>query len=99
MAPEDPKGPQADISILYRFIQNIQFRSGPVLGSNRCYGSWWDPSWVPTHGGWIPGFRDLTYIAEPKHNMYGYVRLTRQGAYGHVQGVWGPAQNLSGPLK
>jgi len=34
MAHEDPKGPQADISILYVLNQNIQFRSGPVLGSN-----------------------------------------------------------------
>ena len=28
------------------------------------FGAIWSP-WVPTHGGWIPGFRDLTYIADP----------------------------------
>ena len=65
MAHEDPKGPQADISILYVLNQNIQFRSGPVLGQIRTSHLVWDPSWVPTHGGWIPGFRDLTYIADP----------------------------------
>ena len=57
------------------------------------FGAIWSP-WVPTQGGWNPGIRDLTYIAEPKHIMCGYVRLTHQGAYGHTQGVWGPAQDL-----
>ena len=65
MAHEDPRGRIKHLFVLYVLNQNIQFRSGPVLGSNRTIHLVWDPSWVPTHGGWIPGFRDLTYIADP----------------------------------
>ena len=65
MAHEDPRGRIKHLFVLYVLNQNIQFRSGPVLGVKSDHHLVWDPSWVPTHGGWIPGFRDLTYIADP----------------------------------
>ena len=56
------KGPCQQHIRFVRFDPKYPVPFGTGFGVK--FGHIWSP-WVPTQGGWIPGFRDLTYIADP----------------------------------